>query len=39
MIEEFCGYAVSNAVDSVKQAAKHRCDRVCNMIDELMKGE
>ena len=39
MIKEFCGYAVSNAVDSVKQAAKHQCDRVCNMIDELMKEE
>lgn len=39
MIREFCGYAVSNAVESVKQAAKHQCDRVCHMIDELMKEE
>lgn len=39
MIKEFCGYAVSNAVESVKQAASHQCDRVCNMIDELMKEE
>ena len=37
MIEEFCGYAVSNAVESVKKAAKHQCDRICDMIDELMK--
>ncbi len=36
MIREFCGYAVSNAVDLVKQEAKHQCDRVCDMINELM---
>ena len=39
MIEEFCGYAVSNAVESVKKAAKHQCNRVADMIDELMKEE
>lgn len=39
MIREFCGYAVSNAVDSVKKEAKHQCDRVCNMIEELMMEE
>lgn len=39
MIQEFCGYAVSNAVDAVKQAAAHHCDRVCDMINELMKED
>ena len=39
MIKEFCGYAVSNAVPSVKEAAKHQCTRVADMIDELLKGE
>ena len=39
MIKEFCGYAVSNAVPCVKEAAKHQCTRVADMIDELMKGE
>lgn len=37
MIKEFCGYAVSNAVDSVKAAAKHQCDRIADMIEELME--
>ena len=36
MIEEFCGFAVSNAVDKVKMAAKHQCNRICDMIDTLM---
>lgn len=39
MIQEFCGYAVSNAVEAVKQAAKHQCNRIADMIEELMKGE
>lgn len=39
MIKEFCGYAVSNAVDSVKAVAKHQCDRICDMIEEILKGE
>ena len=39
MIKEFCGYAVSNAVEKVKKEAKHHCDRICDMIDELMKEE
>lgn len=39
MIREFCGYAVSNAVESVKKEAKHQCNRVCDMIDELMKED
>ena len=39
MIKEFCGYAVSNAVEAVKKEAKHHCNRIADMIDELMKGE
>lgn len=39
MIKEFCGYAVSNAVELVQKEAKHHCDRVCDMINELMNGE
>ena len=37
MIREFCGYAVSNAVDELKKQAKNHCGRVCDMIDELLK--
>lgn len=37
MLKEFNSYAVSNAGDEVKAAAKKSCDRVCNMIEELMK--
>ena len=37
MIMEFEGYAVSNARDEVKAVAAHRCDRIENMIEELMK--
>lgn len=37
MIKEFCGYAVSNAVESVKQAADRQCNRIADMIEELMK--
>ena len=39
MIKEFIGYAVSNAVDSVKCVAKHQCNRICDMIEELLKGD
>ena len=39
MIKEFCGYAVSNAVDSLKAAAKRQCGRICDMIEELLKGD
>ena len=39
MIKEFCGFAVSNAKDEVKNAAKHLCDRICDMIEAIMKGE
>ena len=38
MIKEFDGYAVSNAKDEVKSAAKHLCDRIADMIDEITKG-
>lgn len=37
MIKEFSGFAVSNALPEVKAAAKHQCDRVCDMIEFLMK--
>ena len=39
MIKEFCGYAVSNAVDSVKAVAKHQCNRIADMIEDILKGE
>ncbi|MBQ8163390.1 MAG: HAD-IIB family hydrolase [Clostridia bacterium] len=39
MIKEFCGFAVSNAKDEVKNAAMHQCDRICDMIEAIMKGE
>lgn len=39
MIKEFEGYAVSNAVEAVKTVAKHQCNRVCDMIEELLKGD
>lgn len=39
MIKEFNGFAVSNAVDEVKKAAKHQCNRVADMIDYLLGGE
>ncbi len=38
MIKEFDGYAVSNARDEVKKVAKHSCDRIADMIEEIMKG-
>lgn len=38
MIKEFDGYAVSNARDEVKAVANHHCDRIADMIDEIMKG-
>lgn len=37
MIEEFNGYAVSNAKEEVKAKAKHQCNRICDMIEEIMK--
>ena len=37
MIREFCGYAVQNAVDAVKAEADHLCDRVCDMIDGILR--
>ena len=37
MIKEFNGYAVSNAVETVKNAAPNQCDRICDMIEELME--
>ncbi|MBO5374845.1 MAG: HAD-IIB family hydrolase [Clostridia bacterium] len=37
MIEEFCGFAVSNAQDAVKKSAKHQCDRVADMIEIIME--
>ncbi len=36
MLLEFEGYAVSNARDEAKAAAKHQCVRIENMIEELM---
>lgn len=38
MIKEFDGYAVSNAKDEVKEIANHHCDRIADMIEEIMKG-
>ncbi len=37
MIEEFNGFAVSNAKEAVKARAKHQCNRICDMIDTLME--
>ncbi len=37
MILEFDGYAVSNAREETKKAAKHHCDRIADMIEEIMK--
>ena len=37
MLSEFDGYAVSNARDEVKGIAKHQCDRIADMIEEIMK--
>lgn len=37
MIREFCGFAVSNAKDEVKEAAKYQCNRIADMIDFIMK--
>ncbi len=36
MLKEFESYAVSNARDEAKAAAKHECVRIENMINELM---
>lgn len=37
MIKEFDGYAVSNSKEETKKVAKHHCDRIADMIDEIMK--
>jgi HAD superfamily hydrolase (TIGR01484 family) len=37
MIEEFNGFAVSNAKEEVKAKAKHQCNRICDMIKTLME--
>jgi len=37
MIKEFCGFAVSNAKDEVKMAAKHQCNRIADMIEFIME--
>ena len=39
MIEEFNGFAVSNAKDEVKARAKYQCNRICDMIYTLMEEE
>ena len=39
MVKEFCGFAVSNAVESLKKVAKHQCNRVCDMIEYLLSEE
>lgn len=38
MLKEFSGYAVSNAREEAKSAAAHECNRIADMIDEIMKG-
>ncbi len=38
MIREFCGFAVSNAKEDVKQAAKHQCNRIADMIEFIMNS-
>lgn len=38
MLTEFESYAVSNAKESVKAVAKHSCDRIADMIEDIMKG-
>lgn len=38
MLKEFESYAVSNAKESVKAVAKHKCDRIADMIEDIMKG-
>ena len=37
MIEEFCGFAVSNAKEEVKAKAKHQCNRIADMIEFIME--
>ena len=37
MLLEFEGYAVSNAKNEVKAVAKHRCDRIADMIEKIME--
>jgi HAD superfamily hydrolase (TIGR01484 family) len=39
MLEEFESYAVSNANDDVKAIANHRCDRICDMIKDIMEKD
>lgn len=39
MLKEFCGFAVSNALDKVKEEAGHTCDRICDMIEYIMKED
>ena len=39
MLKEFCGFAVSNALDKVKEEAEHTCDRICDMIEYIMKED
>ena len=38
MIEEFCGFAVSNAKEEVKKAADHQCNRIADMIEFIMNN-
>ena len=37
MIKDFESFAVSNAVPAVKEAAKHQCNRIADMIDFIME--
>ena len=37
MLNEFDSYAVSNAREEAKAAAKHQCDRIADMIEEILK--
>ena len=39
MVTAFKGFAVSNAVPALKEAAPYSCNRICDMIDRILSGE
>jgi hydroxymethylpyrimidine pyrophosphatase-like HAD family hydrolase len=39
MIRDFESFAVSNAIDEVKEAADHQCNRIADMIDFIMEED
>jgi hydroxymethylpyrimidine pyrophosphatase-like HAD family hydrolase len=39
MVTAFHGFAVSNAVPALKEAAPYSCDRITDMIDRILSGE